>query len=287
MYFVCTCCHRPATCHGSWRIKLHNFSDPCRVAWLGKGGLRAFLLFLHLTWEAATPQWRLRQDWGRRDAGLYMCHVRQRNKVGACEGRQLPFMKGLDLLSDLRPTESKCWYFSTYLAPPKDDPTLNSACLKTAMPGSLFTVSRWCLICTSQFKRITSLFPPLSPIYQSGKPNQGFESHSGLISGTFMRADAGSQIRVIPRWAGEVQGNDFRTMNLQGTQHVSNQKYNITFLMQGSLRVFSNSFLLLFVWGFFFFCFLWEPALCNHYFFLLQHVWVQALQLFTEKSFTM
>lgn len=119
MHFVYAHCYRPTTCYGSWRIKRHNFCDPHRVAWPGKGSFRAFLPFLHPTWEAATSQQRSRWDGSRRDAGLYIHHVRRRSKVGEHEGRPFPFMKGSDLLSDLHPTETKCQYCWTYLAPPK------------------------------------------------------------------------------------------------------------------------------------------------------------------------
>lgn len=259
MYFVCACCHRPATCHGGWRIKLHNFSDPCRVAWLGKGSLRVFLLFLYLTWEEATRQWRLRQDGGRRDAGLYICHVRQRSKVGACEARQFPFMKALDLLSDLRPTESKCQYFSTYLAPPKDDPTLNSACLKTATPGSLFTVSHWCLICISQFKRITS-FPSLHFFLSTGLANPTKDSRATL--------DLFLARLCMQTWAAKLEL--FRDGQGKCTAMIWGQwicrELNM-FLVKSTASHFWcretwGSFLTLFYYFFFFFCF-GEPKISS------------------------
>lgn len=115
-YFIYSHCHRPATCHGGWRIKWHNFCDPCRAL---QGSWSSFLPFLHPTWEAATSQQRSRWDGGRRDVGLYIRHVRRRSEVEACKGRPFPFMKDSDLLSDLHPTETKCQYCWTYLAPPE------------------------------------------------------------------------------------------------------------------------------------------------------------------------
>lgn len=169
MYFVYAHCHRPATCHGGWRIKWHNFCDPCRMAWLGEGNLRACLPFLHPTWEAATSQWRLRWDGGRRDVGLYIHHVRWRSKAGARKGRLFPFMNSSDLLLDLHPTETKCQYCWTYLHLLKRNLSPNGACLKMATPGSLFTASPWCLIWISQFKRRITFFFSFSylPVQQT------------------------------------------------------------------------------------------------------------------------
>lgn len=96
------------------RIRQHSSCHPRGAAQLGQGSSwDAF----PASWGAPTPPLRWRWDGGGRDAGL--CNMMQGSKAGVCEGRLFPFMKGSDLLSDLHPTETKCQYCWTYLAPPE------------------------------------------------------------------------------------------------------------------------------------------------------------------------
>lgn len=114
MYFAHAHCHRPTRCYSSNRIKWYNFCDLRRAAWPGKGSL-SFPAFPSP--ERGSDQLHVPFRW-EGCSSLHLPCKREKQSRGIW-GKTASIHEGLRFLLDLHPTETKCQYCWTYLAPPK------------------------------------------------------------------------------------------------------------------------------------------------------------------------